>query len=109
VDRAEVLVLQSGRPGHAFDLASQAWRPLTVGPDDASSFATSPVWTGRQVLLWAGGEVGRAYDPATDAWSTFDGGGLRPRSEAVVAWADGIFVGWGGNTDDGIRYRPPPS
>ena len=103
----EVLVLQSGGPGYAFDPARQLWRTLASGMDDPPAFGASPVWTGRQVLLWAGGEQGLAYDPGTDRWSTFDAGGLGRRSNAIVAWADGLFVGWGGaDNADGIRYRP---
>jgi len=94
----EVLVLQSGLPGRAFDPARQAWRSLAAGPDESTSFAATAVWTGRQVLHWAGGEQGLAYDPAADVWSTFDAGGLRRRSDAVVAWAGGILVGWGAPT-----------
>ena len=105
----EVLVLQSGRPGHAFDPGRQVWRSLASGSDDPPAFAASPVWTGRQVLLWAGGEQGLAYDPELDRWSPFDAGGLERRSDAVVAWTGGLFVGWGGGDGnaDGVRYRPP--
>lgn len=115
----EVLVLQSALPGAAFDPERQTWRPIKPLPGDASSFADSAVWTGNLALLWSGGNEGLAYDPEADVWWTFDAGGLRNRSGAVVAWADGVFVGWGGfnnhdNGDgrlenDGIRYIPPPS
>lgn len=113
----EVLVLQSALPSAAFDPEQQTWRALQPVPDDASSFAHTAVWTGHLALLWSGGKQGLAFDPEADAWWTFDAGGLRSRSGAVVAWADGLFVGWGGFSNhahgsgrlekDGIRYRPP--
>ena len=111
----EALLLQNGAPSAAFDPAHQTWRSLAAVPEGARSFADAAVWTGRLVLLWSGGEEGLTYNPDADVWSTFDAGGLESRGRAVVAWADGWFVGWGGFTtgrsvdyqNDGIRYRPP--
>lgn len=113
----EVLLLQSKLPVLAFEPKQQTWRSGAPMPENPTVWSDSPVWTGRLALLWAGGEEGLAYDPAADVWSTFDAGGLRSRSSAVVAWADGLLVGWSGfnNHDDGrgrletdgIRYRPP--
>ena len=113
----EILVLQRSLPSGAFEPKRQEWRSLTTVPNASSSFGARAVWTGHLVLLWGGGEAGLAYDPDIDAWWTFDGGGLRSRDDAVVAWTDGLFVGWGGSNNhddgsgrlenDGIRYRPP--
>jgi len=113
----EVLVLQSAMPGAAFDPEQQTWRPIKPVPNEAASSADSAVWTGNLALLWSGGRKGLAYNPEADVWRTFDAGGLGNRSGAVVAWADGVFVGWGGfnNHDNGngrlenngIRYIPP--
>lgn len=112
----EVLALQNGEPGAAFDPKRQTWRPVAAVPPDGSGFAVNAVWTGRLVLLWAGGTTGLAYDPTSDAWWTFDAGDLPVTSQPVVAWADGFLVGWGGLSTDpgsarladaGIRYRPP--
>jgi len=111
----EVLLLQSALPSAAFDPKRQTWQLWAAVPDIAPWFPDTTVWTGRLVLLWAGGQEGLAYDPAEDLWRTFSAGGLASRSSAVVAWADGVLVGWGGSTmtpdfgdvNDGIRYRPP--
>jgi hypothetical protein len=113
----EVLVLQIALPSLAFDPQRKSWRSLATAPEDQPSFDLSAAWSGRLVLFWAGGEEGLAYDPELDRWSTFDAGGLRRRADAVVVWADGLLVGWGGYNytndrrprveTDGIRYRPP--
>lgn len=113
----EVLLVQYQRPVLAFDPKQQTWRSGAPLPEVPRVFAEGAVWTGSLVLLWSGGEEGLAYDPAADVWWTFDAGGLRARSSAVVAWADGLLVGWSGSgnrdggrsrlEEDGIRYRPP--
>jgi hypothetical protein len=113
---SEVLVLQASSPGAAYSPARGAWRRLAPLPADYLPEAPA-VWTGRSGLLWAGGQAGWAYDAGADAWSTFDAGGLPARSDPVVAWADGVLVGWGGfyrvdagagrQATDGVLYRPP--
>ncbi len=68
------------------------------------------------MLSWSGGEHGVAFDPVTQVWRTFDAGGLTPRTDGAVVWADEVVLAWGGfvsqadgsaiAADDGIILRP---
>jgi hypothetical protein len=99
-----------------FDLQTRSWsRSITSPPVHGVAF-NGPVWSGSEAIFWGGGDVGLAYEPATGAWRTYNAGGLRPRVDGAVVWADGVLIGWGGFVsnpdgsasadDQGIVYRP---
>lgn len=97
--------------------------PKPEGLADINTWA--PVWSGHEILLWAGGDTGLAFDPIgpewMGRWREFPAGGLTPRVDGAIVWADGVLLAWGGfptgpstatpAADDGIVYRPvdPPS
>lgn len=113
-----VLSFQADMSGTRLDRTGEAIGALTSRPADAPlTPAWQPIWTGHQILMWAGGAVGTTYDPATDGWGSFPAGDLDPRTDGAAVWADNVLLTWGGfpggassptvAADDGIVYRPP--
>ena len=95
--------------GAALDLATGVWRTIAASP--LSGRVTSPVWTGREMVIDAGHagafalDDGAAYDPATDTWRSISSGPAHPGLVAVwtgsdmVAMAKGTAVIWDAATD----------
>ena len=106
--------------GAAYDRQSRSWRPLAPSPLTERGEATA-VWTGREVLVWAGSSSGlltdgAAYDPAADTWRPMSESPLSPRTVGPTAavWTGSELVVYGGNTavgkeepaQDGAAYDP---
>ena len=107
-------------PTRVLDPRGDVTGQLTTRPTDLAGVGDwrQPLWTGREVLFWAGNSDGLAFDPTSQRWRTFPAGNVANRfSGAAMVWADGVMLGWGGfssnrdgtNTaaNDGIIYRPP--
>ena len=104
----------------AYDPAVAEWRDVSGLPIGwVSSAPSTPLpWSGEEVLVWSGGSSGLALDPETGSWRNYPGGGLAPRVNGAVVWADGLLVAWGGSVrgpdgspggaDDGVVYAPGP-
>lgn len=104
--------------GVAYDPASDSWREVASSPL-APGIHPQGVWTGSEVLIYAGtaspenGPTAAAYDPANDSWRSLPAPPLAPRRYATAAWTGLHFVLWGGSRlgvelefDDGVAYDP---
>lgn len=103
--------------GAAYDPATQTWRPVTPSPLVARSAHTA-VWTGTQVLVWAGrtadGPVsdGASWDPAEGVWSPLPVAPLAPRAQHTSVWSGTEMIVWGGagagrrRFADGAAFNP---
>ncbi len=112
------LLALAGTPNQdgMFDLRTRSWSRDITPPPLRGAAANGPVWSGSEAIFWGGGDVGLAYEPATSSWRTYNAGGLRPRVDGAIVWADGVLIGWGGFVnnadgsssadDQGILYRP---
>ena len=122
-DASRVVALpgQAGAPIEILDgdgnpVATLEGRPQDLG--GTGNYAL-PVWTGTEILFWAGSDQGWAFEPDTGQWRTFPAGNVANRVDGTAVWADGVMIAWGGfisNRDgtatagaDGIIYRPPPN
>jgi N-acetylneuraminic acid mutarotase len=112
--------------GARYDPVTDTWTPTTtVGAPSPRAFMAY-VWTGSELIVWAGcGEspacveaffTGGRYDPAVDSWTaTTVVGGPSARGGATGVWTGSQMIVWGGATDDsatytntGGRYTPGP-
>ena len=106
------------RDGAAFDPATRTWRRLTDAPV-VSAYGAAAVWTGDELLVWAGngpgddGGGGAAYDPRADAWTALPPGPVNPAAYATAVWTGDELIVWGGyglrggtGTADGAAYDP---
>jgi len=92
------------RTVYSFNPATWAWRRLA--PTPLALRIEYAVWTGREVLAVGepliGDEYGDQallrYSPATDSWRIGAAPPGPSRRGAVVAWADGRLLVWGGMT-----------
>jgi hypothetical protein len=102
--------------GFSYDPTSDEWRPIAASPL-AAGVHPQGVWTGQDVLIYAGevsedeGATAAAYDPSSDSWRTMPNPPLSPRRYATSAWTGNYFVLWGGSGggveyDDGAAYDP---
>jgi hypothetical protein len=104
----------SGDPtGDRYDLRTDTWRPMSsVAAPPGRRFANFAIWTGSQMLIWAGdGQRNGRYDPVMDSWSAMSNVGqpqARPFHSAV--WTGSEMIVWGGGSsaarNDGGRYNP---
>ena len=100
--------------GAAYDPAADRWRVLAPAPVPAR--IAVPVWTGREMLVWAGQsgrryfDDGAAYDPTADRWRTLPPSPVAARFTFAV-WSGTQMLVWGGESseqafDDGAAYDP---
>ena len=111
--------------GGRYDPLSDSWTSTNTSTAPVNRMNHTAVWTGSQMIVWAGCSVGSqgnnqctiqrndggVYDPSSDTWqamSTVDAPDAREYHQAV--WADGVMVIWGGfnigPTNTGGRYDP---
>jgi len=120
--------------GRVVALPGQVGAPIEILDGDGNLMSTAegrpqdlggtgnyalPLWTGTEILFWAGSDQGWAFEPDTGRWRTFPAGNVANRVDGTAVWADGVMIAWGGfisNRDgtstagsDGIIYRPPPT
>jgi hypothetical protein len=88
--------------GATYDPATDRWAVLPPAPVAARIGATA-VWTGREVLFWAGAAGhdvffadGAAYDPATRKWRTLPAAPIGARSDHQAVWTGKEMLVWGG-------------
>ena len=114
--------------GARYDLAADAWKPLSKEGAPSPRFDHATVWTGKEMIVWGGyanepagwrggrepyhlGDGGR-YDPATDSWkpvSMLNAPSKRTAPSAV--WTGTHLIIWGGLGEegplgDGASYDP---
>jgi hypothetical protein len=89
--------------GAAYDPATDTWRPIADGPAHPGF---EPVWTGRELLMFAKGGV-VSYDPTADRWSdnccgTSGGVGGTPVWTGTAA----LLIGSDDPSTGGVAYKP---
>jgi N-acetylneuraminic acid mutarotase len=112
---------------YAYDPTTNHWRQLAAMPSARRDFAT--VWTGKQLLVWAGttdpgggGPLtkpespprGFAYSPMADRWSALPNAPLRGRMDPTAVWTGRSLIVWGGGVPlppyrsftDGALFTP---
>ena len=105
--------------GSRFDLSSGTWSGMSTAGAPSERIVVSPIWTGSEMLVWAGGgfsvpaEGGGRYDPLSNTWSAMSsiGAPVTPRATNTAVWTGSEMIVWGGGTPtatygDGGRYDP---
>lgn len=106
------------------NLSDYRWSELPPAPI-AGRISAATVWSGAQMLVWAGSDGddraprvlddGAAYDPATNEWTKIPPSPLKARAFAAAVWTGSAMFVWGGATDlagtgatsdDGALYDP---
>lgn len=117
--------------GGAYNPKTDTWRIISSEAAPSPRRWLSPIWTGKEVILWGGADFsstaedapvlgdGAAYNPVTDSWrslSTRDAPSARCSYSAV--WTGVEMLVWGGTNDgslgenssdmlgDGFAYNP---
>ncbi|MBO0879697.1 MAG: hypothetical protein J2P17_04870, partial [Mycobacterium sp.] len=92
------------------------WSALPPAPIAVRSSAAS-LWTGQQMLVWAGAAHaqyyadGAAYTPTSRTWQTLPLAPLSARADPYAIWTGSVMIVWGGHTGsrqfhDGAMYNP---
>ena len=88
--------------GAAYDPASDRWEVLPPAPIPAR-LGTTAVWTGREVIFWAGAAGheqffadGAAYDPAARRWRVLAPAPIGARTDHEATWTGREMFVWGG-------------
>lgn len=95
------------------------WRLLPQGPD-LTSVVASPIWTGRELLVWGGVDhagpgvpaVGAVYHPQSGEWEAMPPAPVPTRQWHTTTWTGTEMIVWGGtdlvgdDMDDGAAYNP---
>ena len=100
----------------AYAPKSKKWRLIADPPIDGL-IQTTPIWTGRELLVWGGttGGVmvpiqGAAYNPRTHHWRSIPSGPVHQRVNESVVWSGKEMIVWGGeraqNDPIGAAYNP---
>ncbi len=97
--------------GALYDPEADSWTAVSGldAPSARSWSGFSGVWTGSEVILWAGGwlDDGGRYDPATDSWTpTSTDNAPYPRSSFSAVWSGTEMIIWGDQGNTGGRYDP---
>jgi cellulose/xylan binding protein with CBM9 domain/fibronectin type III domain protein/galactose oxidase-like protein len=110
--------------GAAYNPANNTWRPITSFGAPVGRSHMAAVWTGSQMLIWAGigdGDVqladGVRYTVGTDSWGSIGGPSLEARHEPSAVWTGTEMIVFGGlkydptvnnwfTFGDGARYNP---
>ena len=105
------LVVFGGVSGARYQPSTDTWRPMNhQGAVNTPNSLAVSVWTGRELIVWAGDRGAAAYDPALDRWRPLNPVGL----PAMVNWYWTVWTGaemfvWGHARDGGAgaaRYDP---
>ncbi|MFC2031472.1 hypothetical protein ACFLWA_12200 [Chloroflexota bacterium] len=107
-----------GQPfrGSRYDPATDTWTPIPPPPPELSYGSMAAVWSGSELLVWAGDPPsGARYDPATDTWTPMSTTNApSPRDSHKAVWTGSEMIIWGGYqqvdpwgcTSTGGRYDP---
>lgn len=101
-------------PGKRYNLASNTWTSMaTTNMELMSPMSYVGVWTGSEMIIWAGGgapgtppRAGR-YSPTVDAWQALPnipGDPILPDSGFSTVWNGTEMIVWGGVAGAGITY-----
>ena len=93
--------------GAAYNPTTRRWQRIPDAPQAARGLASTAVWTGRQMLVWAGNSpdgpaVGAIYDPAKWSWRMMATSPLGPRESYTTVWTGRELLIYGGSSGDGI-------
>lgn len=110
----------SSGTGARYDVDLDAWTMLPPLPSSGFPVLgglSKSVWTGSQLVVWAGGEspapAGAVWDKASNSWKSMAAGSLAARENYVMSYApttSRVLV-WGGQwsvdcSADGAEYDP---
>jgi hypothetical protein len=90
------IVLWGGEPGGSTSGAAYApdtgtWRQMAEAPIASVGDAVSSVWTGRELIIWAGGRA-HAWQPSTNAWRTIEDWPLQPSHVTRAVWTGSEII-----------------
>jgi beta-lactamase regulating signal transducer with metallopeptidase domain/N-acetylneuraminic acid mutarotase len=108
--------------GARYDVATDAWRPLSRSNAPSPRWLHAAVWTGKELIVWGGRTAfdnfevrsdGARYNPATDTWTPLSIiAAPRARSQMAAVWTGTEMLIWGGAGEGwgverlGARYDP---
>jgi N-acetylneuraminic acid mutarotase len=100
--------------GDRYDPQTGTWsKVLEDGSQPAGRTFFTPLWTGREMIVWSGPDAGGRYDPEADTWTPISTAGAPAGVyNAAMVWAGGEMIVWGGldadyaATNAGARYDP---
>ncbi len=113
--------LATKEPAGAYNVGSDSWRIVSSAGAPSPRVFTTPVWSGKEMIIWGGGDTrtnwnappvlgdGFAYNPSTDSWRTISNlGAPSARAKALFAWTGEEMLVWGGlNNTSTIRVGDP--
>jgi len=104
--------------GGRYNPSTDSWVATTKTNAPTARAGHTAVWTGNEMIVWAGVESGasrtpREIQPGTDSWmATSTTNAPDPRSDHIAVWTGSEMIVWGGS-DDGVngfdtggRYNP---
>ena len=98
--------------GGRYDPTADTWQLVTTTNAPTARFGHSMVWSGSEVIIWAGGPggagnfylTGGRYNPQTDSWiSTSTTGAPEARKYHSAIWTGSEMIVWGGYFSDGFQ------
>ncbi|NOY94537.1 MAG: hypothetical protein GXP55_25450 [Deltaproteobacteria bacterium] len=98
--------------GAIYDPSSDRWRPMSTAGAPAARSTSEHVWTGSELIIWAGrgptaglgSADGAVYNVATDSWRPISTEGAPEwRYDPAWAWTGTEMAIWGG------RHLPGPT
>ncbi len=100
--------------GARYDATLATWTPTSAVGAPAARSGHYAVWTGTEMIAWAGLGAGGSldsggrYDPLTDTWRGMSAPGFSglAGTSAAVVWSGTEMIAWGGSQQYGGRYDP---
>ena len=90
-----------------YNPATDSWRSLAVPSNLSSNISSASVlWTGRELIFWAGAYYGGAmYRPDLGAWTSISSAGA-PSAPTPAVWTGREMIVFGSGESAGARYYP---
>lgn len=92
--------------GFLYDPVTESYTDIASAPtgtlghlNTADGGSGAAVWTGTQLILWAGtGPGGSTYDPVTNTWASLSQTDGPSRFNPTAVWTGSKMIVWGGTT-----------
>lgn len=106
------------RDGARYDLATNAWQPVSLSQAPVARMAHTALWTGKEMIIWGGlgpgadggggrkgTQTGGLYDPDTDSWTATSLIQVPEyRFGHSVVWTGTQMIVWGGKTSENGKF-----